>query len=172
MAYWACARLESRREALALHCLGLAGYETYLPRLCERRVSHGRRITVTPPLFPGYIFVVIQDGRWWNARWSPGISTIILAGNVPAKIPDVVIEEIKSREVDGLINLPKPLSAPGLRPGAQVKILGGPFRGFMATLVGLRPQQRVEVLLALLGGQQRVTLSRGSIELAPKPGGL
>jgi transcriptional antiterminator RfaH len=96
--------------------------------------------------------------QWHSARWSPGVATVILNGASPAKIPDTVIAEIRSREVDGLINLPKPLSAPGLRPGAQVKILGGPFRGFVATLVGLRPQQRVEILLQLLGGQQRVTL--------------
>ena len=28
MSYWAVARLEPRREQLALRCLGLAGYET------------------------------------------------------------------------------------------------------------------------------------------------
>jgi hypothetical protein len=60
MAYWAAARLQPRQEALALHCLGLAGYETYLPRLRERRVSRGRRIIVTPPLFPGYCFILIN----------------------------------------------------------------------------------------------------------------
>jgi transcription antitermination factor NusG len=165
MAYWAAARLQPRHEALALHCLGLAGYETYLPRLRERRVSRGRRITVTPPLFPGYCFILIQL-QWHSARWSPGVSTIILDGMCPAKVPDTVIAEIRSREVDGLIHLPKPLSAPGLWPGAQVKILGGPFRGFVATLVGLRPRARVEALLMLLGSQTRVVLPKGDIELA------
>jgi transcriptional antiterminator RfaH len=162
MAYWAAARLQPRHEALALHCLGLAGYETYLPRLRERRVSRGRRITVTPPLFPGYCFVLIQL-QWHTARCAPGVATVILNGGSPAKVPDVVIEEIRSREVDGLINLPRPSAAPGLRAGAQVKILGGPFRGFMATLVGLRPQQRCEVLLQLLGSACHATLARSDV---------
>jgi transcription antitermination factor NusG len=170
MAYWAGARLQPRHEALALHCLGLAGYETYLPRLRERRVSRGRRIIVTPPLFPGYCFILIQL-QWHSARWAPGVATVILNGASPAMVPDTVIAEIRSREVDGLINLPKLLPASGLRSGAQVRILAGPFRGFVATLVGLRPRQRVEVLLALLGGRQRVTLPRGGIELAPDAGG-
>ena len=171
MAYWAAARLVPRQEALALHCLGLAGYETYLPRLRERRVSRGRKITVTPPLFPGYCFILIQL-QWHSARWSPGIATIIRDGECPARVPDAAIGELKAREVDGLINLPKPPSAPGLRPGAQVKILAGPFCGFVATLIGLRPRERCEVLLQLLGAQQRVTLPRGGIEAAPEPGGL
>lgn len=47
-------------------------------------------------------------------------------------MPDAVIEEIKSREVDGLVDVPKSLPTVGLRPGAQVKILARPvprFRG-------------------------------------------
>jgi hypothetical protein len=42
--YWCATRLVPRREAFALHCLALAGYETYLPRLREQRISHGRKI--------------------------------------------------------------------------------------------------------------------------------
>src|SRR5262249_2594123 len=52
--YWVCAQVEPRRERLASHCLGLAGYEIYQPLLREQRRSHGRKIVVTPPLFPGY----------------------------------------------------------------------------------------------------------------------
>src|SRR5262249_29894663 len=54
MSYWAVARLEPRREQLALRCLGLAGNETYFPRLHEHRISHGHTIEIQPPLFPGY----------------------------------------------------------------------------------------------------------------------
>ena len=42
MGYWACARLEPHRERLALHCLDLAGFETYLPRIRERRGGEQR----------------------------------------------------------------------------------------------------------------------------------
>jgi hypothetical protein len=35
--FWACARTESKRELVAQHFLGLAGFETYLPRVRERR---------------------------------------------------------------------------------------------------------------------------------------
>jgi hypothetical protein len=48
--YWCCAQVEPRRERLASHCLGLAGYEIYQPLLREQRRSrHGsRKIIVTP----------------------------------------------------------------------------------------------------------------------------
>jgi transcription antitermination factor NusG len=60
---------------------------------------------------------------------------------------------------------------PGMKVGERVRVLGGPFQGHFGLYAGMKPHERVEVLLALLGGQQRVTLPRSSIELAPDSGG-
>jgi hypothetical protein len=76
MPYWACARTLLRREQLALHFLTLNGHETYLPRLRERRFSHGRRIEARPPLFPAYLFVRIEL-QWSRVRWAPGVAALI-----------------------------------------------------------------------------------------------
>lgn len=62
--YWACAQLDTRRERLALHCLALAGFTTYLPRLRVRRVNGARK--APPALFPGYAFVLISL-QWHRA---------------------------------------------------------------------------------------------------------
>ena len=161
MGYWACARLEPHRERLALHCLGLAGYVTYLPRIRERRLSHGRRIEVRPPLFPGYAFFVVE-AQWHSARWSVGVLGLIMNGLQPAKVPDRVIDEIRGRERNGLIELAPP---PSLRRGARVRILAGPFRDHLAIFADMRPRQRVEILLQLLGGEQRATLAKKDIEV-------
>ena len=161
MAYWCAARLQPRHEAYALHCLGLAGYESYYPRLRDRRVRFGRTIENRPPLFPCYAFVLIEL-QWHPARWTPGIFGLIMDGAGPAKVPDGVIAEIRLREVNGLIDLPKP---PPLRRGARVRILRGPFTGHLAIFADMKPRQRVEILLQLLGGEQRVTLAKKDIEV-------
>jgi hypothetical protein len=115
--YWCCAQVEPRRERLASHCLGLAGYEIYQPLLREqRRGSHGRKITVTPPLSPGYLFLWVVSG-WWNARWAAGVRRLVMDGLVPARVPDRVIAEIRSRERSGLIELSKLRLGPGARAG-------------------------------------------------------
>ena len=75
------------REQLALRCLGLAGYETYFPRLREHRISHGRRIEIRPPLFPGYCFLTVE-AQWYAARWSIGVIGLIMDGIKPACRPD------------------------------------------------------------------------------------
>src|SRR5262245_58009936 len=155
MSFWACAQLQPQRERLALHCLTLAGYATYLPRLRERRMSYGRRIETMPPLFPGYLFFRVEL-QWHTARWAAGVTRLIMDGVAPAIVPAAVIDGLKAREVGGLIELPKP---PKFRPGDRVRVLHGAFAGHTGLYAGMRPQQRIEILLAILGGSQRVSLA-------------
>jgi len=149
------------RERLALHFLAQAGFETYAPRLRERRSVQGRKVVRTPLLFPGYAFVWIEL-QWSQARWSPGVVRLIMDGLAPAVVPPAVIDEIRSRERGGLIELPKP---PTARLGGRVRILRGPFEGHLAIYAGMKPRQRVEVLLSLLGSWQRMTLAADAVEV-------
>jgi transcriptional antiterminator RfaH len=100
--YWCAARLQPRHENYATYCLTVLGYTLYLPRLRERRVARGRKVETRPPLFPGYLFVFVEL-QWSQARWCPGVLTLIMDGDGPARVPDSVIAEIRGRERDGLI---------------------------------------------------------------------
>jgi transcriptional antiterminator RfaH len=153
--------LQPHREALALHYLGVNGYETYYPRLRDRRIRFGRMIENRPALFPGYAFVLIQL-QWHTAKWSPGTIGLIMDGIGPARVPDNVIEEIRRREIDGLIELAQP---PALKRGVRVQILRGPFTGHLAIFADMKPRARVDILLQILGGEQRVELARTDIEV-------
>jgi len=158
--YWAAAQLQPQRDSLALHCLRQAGFETYAPRLRERRTVHGRALVRPPLLFPGYAFVLVEL-QWSRARWSPGVVRIVMNGAAPAAVPDSVIAALKARERGGLIELPR---APKFRSGDRVRVLHGPFIGLVGLYAGMKPHERVAVLLTLLGGQQRVTLPKGDVE--------
>jgi transcription termination factor NusG len=87
VAFWCCARLEPQRERVAQQFLELAGFETYLPRLRERRRRNGRLIEMRPLLFPGYGFVLVVGG-WWQARWCVGVAGLIMNGAQPARVSD------------------------------------------------------------------------------------
>ena len=60
------------------------------------------------------------------------------------------------------IDLPR---RPTFQPGDRVRVRQGPFAGHLALFVGMRPPQRVEILLALLGGHQRVELASEDVEV-------
>jgi transcriptional antiterminator RfaH len=132
--YWAAGRLLCNREKLALRCLQIAGYSSYLPRIRARRVVRGRRVDITPPLFPGYLFIAI-DLQWHAARWSPGIAGLVMDGVTPARVPDKVIAELRAREIRGLIELPP---RGGLQPGDRVRVARGPFQGSPVSMPGNR----------------------------------
>ena len=85
--FWCAARLMPKREAVATQCLTLAGFETYMPRLRECRMVRGRRVEISPPLFPGYIFILVVS-RWYDAKWCPGVASLIMNGAGPARVPD------------------------------------------------------------------------------------
>ena len=86
---------------------------------------------------------------------------LIMDGIKPARVADQIIDDLRKRERNGLIELPK---RPGLKPGDQVRILQGPFAGRLGLYAGMRPHERVLVLLALLGRQQRVELPKCDVE--------
>jgi transcriptional antiterminator RfaH len=110
-------------------------------------------------LFPGYAFVVIEL-QWLAARWCPGVVRLVMDGIQPARVRDDVIAAIRDRERNGVIELPRRL----IKAGDRVRLLAGPFQGHLAIYTGMSGSERVAVLLHILGGHQRVTLSTRDIE--------
>jgi transcriptional antiterminator RfaH len=161
--YWTCAQLQPQRERLALHCLTMVnGFEVYSPRVPSAVINKRRKDPpLDQPLFPGYCFVLITL-QWHQARWSPGVVRLVSEGTIPTRVPDHIIGALRRRERNGVIQLPR---APAMRASDRVKVLGGPFEGHLGLYAGMKPRQRVEILLTILGSQQRVTLPRGSVEV-------
>jgi len=164
MAFWAAAQLQPQRDQLALHCLRLFGFETYAPRLRDRRTVHGCKVIKTPLLFPGYIFVLVQL-QWSQAQWAPGIARLVMDGSTAAAVPDAVVAALKAREVSGLIELPPP--PPRFRRGDYVRVRRGPFANKVGLYAGMKPRDRVAVLLSLLGGSRRVELADADVARWP-----
>src|SRR5215475_5432955 len=104
-------------------------------------------------------FVAFRDGRWWDVRWCVGVAAVIMSGSEPARLSDRIVDEIRGRERGGLVGLPRDK----FRTGETVRVTHGPFSGQLGLYQGQRPHERVLVLLALLGGQQRVELAGGDI---------
>jgi transcriptional antiterminator RfaH len=154
MSFWACAQLETHHERYALHCLGVAGFEVYQPRI--RRVG-ARKSNGTAALFPGYAFILVEL-QWHAAYWSPGVSRLILNGERPARVPDRVISELRARERNGLVVLPRKPAVGSFALGDKLRVKAGPFTGLDGIYAGMAPRERVMVLLSMLGGQARVEL--------------
>ena len=71
----------------------------------------------------------IIELQWYGIKTCPGVGALVMKGMTPARVPDQVIVELRSREKDGVIELPKPR---GLRRGDRVKVTEGAFKGKLA----------------------------------------
>jgi transcriptional antiterminator RfaH len=159
---WWCAQHQPNRSRVAVGHLELLGFEVYLPRVLERRTNHGKRVMVEQPLFPGYLFLAVTVTRQWHAaNVAPGVVRLVRVGFTPTELRDDVIESIRVRERNGLVQLPER----GLRPGAPIRVIAGPLVGLTGLVADMNGHQRIGCLLAFLGSERRLELRRDHLEV-------
>jgi transcriptional antiterminator RfaH len=161
MPYWAVARTAPHHERLAVESVGMAGFETFVPRI---RVKVGAQWRTTP-LFGCYFFVRVVD-RWRILERTMGVLNVVKFGAAPARCPDEEIAALLARaDPDGIVRLaarpPSTSTGRVLTPGAVVAIADGPFRGFEGIYSGQSAQEREIVLLNLLGAIRPVEIAAG-----------
>ena len=160
--HWLVAHTHVHSEDKAAFNLKRQGFDTYLPRYAKRR-KHARKIEVVRvPLFPRYIFVSLGSaaGRWRSIRSTFGVSRLVTFGEAPALLADHVVESMRSCEVEGFIARPHP----SFSTGDRVRIRDGAFADCMGLVQGMRDEDRVFILLDLLGQQVRVVLDGLQLE--------
>jgi transcriptional antiterminator RfaH len=163
---WYVAHTHPNGEMRAVANLERQGFATYLPRYLKQR-RHARRTEIVPaPVFPRYVFVAIDLARqrWLTIRSTVGVSRLVCQGEAPMAVPDGVVEALRRRHDDaGFVRLLTPM---GLRPGDKVRVLGGAFEETLGLLEEVSDEQRVTILLDLLGRKVRVTLDSSQIAAA------
>ncbi len=153
---WWAVQTHARAEDKAAFHLARQGYKVFLPKHLKRR-RHARRVEWVPaPLFPRYLFVAFDSAatRWWSIHSTVGVSTLVCFGRVPAAVPERIIEEIKARrDENGLVKL-RPGS--GFNRGDRVRIIDGPLSDLEGLFDCASDDERVTILLDLMGRQVRV----------------
>ena len=164
-AKWYVAQTHAHAEAKAALNLRRQGYAVFFPRYRKRR-RHARRIEiVSAPLFPRYVFVLVDRAKQrWRAIGSTfGVAHLVCHGDGPTVVPDKVIAELREREdSQGLVNLDSPM----FTPGARVRVRSGAFGDSLGQFDGMTDRERVAVLLDLLGRKVRVVMGVEAIEAA------
>jgi transcriptional antiterminator RfaH len=153
MGYWSIVQTHSQRERLAAEQLAQRGFHVYLPKIRITTKLGGRRVHSLVPLFPSYLFLRI-DRVWYPVLSTVGVLRVLRnADREPARLDDEIINEIRGREVRGIIKLPKPV-----RIGDRVRIVRGSFRDHVGVYEGMSGKERERVLLDLLGRKVPVEL--------------
>lgn len=123
------------------------GAEWYAP--FARLRSERTRLLTVRPLFPGYAFARPRTRAWVFLRSTRGVAGVLMrTEEAPAWCPHVEIARLRAREgPDGLVRL----NAEEFRVGERVRVEKG-YGSFDAIVDGMAGQERVFVLLQVLGG--------------------
>ena len=163
---WYVVRTLAQRERLAVQPLTNQGYRVFLPLHLKTR-RHARKVeTILAPLFPRYLFTILDltSHRWRSINGTFGVERLLMSAGGPQAVPCGLVERlILAAEKDGSVRFDF-----ALQEGQSVKIVAGPFADLIGRLEQLNGKDRVTVLLQLLGGTQKVAMSR--MLLAPASG--
>jgi transcription antitermination factor NusG len=157
---WFVARAHTNRENSAQFNLDRLGFRSFAPRI-KRTVRHARKSRdVLAPLFPGYIFLILDlsRDRWRAVNSTFGIISLITGVEQPLPVPYGVVEALQLTASSGPIRLDDDLEI-----GQKVRILSGPFADALCRLVHLDDKGRVRVLLELMGTEVIAQLDRSSV---------
>ncbi|MEC8899163.1 MAG: transcription/translation regulatory transformer protein RfaH, partial [Pseudomonadota bacterium] len=113
----------------------------FYPKIEVEKIKAGKRTKKLEPLFPGYVFVNLEqsDPMWAKLRSTCGVLRIVSFANRPAPIDDEVITHIKN-------SMDKVAEQGGIKPGQPIELDDGPFKGINAIFQSYDGAERAIVL--------------------------
>ena len=154
MKNWYLIKTKPRQEKKAKQNLENQAYKAFCPM-----AKINDRLVV---LFPGYLFVQLND-KTQNClpiNSTKGVSHFVKFGLNFAKVPNSIIEFIKTNQhitAGKLNNLNK------FKPGDKVLISDGVFNNYMAILKCYKSDERIILLMNLLGREQTLSIKKESV---------
>ncbi len=133
------------------------GFEVLNPKIEERRYIRRKLQDVISPLFPCYIFVQFESPKDYRlVKYTRGVKSVVGPENIPAAVPQEIIDRIRKRMEGGVIRI-QPCS---FIPGEDVSIQAGPFEGLEAVFEKeLKGSERVSILLKAVNARVVVDAS-------------
>ena len=159
---WYLVYAKPRQEQAAQENLVRQGYRTYLPLLRVPRRRLGRRVIRVEAMFPRYLFIHLDTvtDNWAPIRSTVGVSKLVRFGGEPAPVPDNLIEALRAREnKQGVQDVP----LHSYQRGQKVRIEEGPFMGYEGIFLAKTGEERVLVLLDVVGKQAKARVDIESL---------
>jgi len=159
---WFLAQVRPNCHTMAERNLRQQHFQTFLPMHEEPKRRAGRFVSSLRPLFAGYMFVAFNTakGGWRKINSTYGVTRLVSFADEPQPVPLDLISRLMLRCDGGGKLLPPRI----LNPGDAVRISGGPFADFVATVEKISSDQRVWVLLDLMGRTTRVAVEAEALQ--------
>jgi len=140
------------------------GFEVFLPLNDTTSRKLSRFINTSKPLFPGYMFIRFDraESKWHKINNTYGVSRLITFNSILKSIPTSFVDSLMKRyDSSG-----KLLPIQKLKKGDQVKVLKGPFASFIATVEKYEADQRILILMDLMGRKTKIVTPTDTLKLS------
>jgi len=133
-----------------------AGFEIYTPKYAQDKQIK--------PFFPGYQFLYFEYPEQYRlVKYTRGVKKVIGNETGPIPVSDKVIKQIRSREVNGLIELEKY----GLEPnvGDEIEVMEGAMKGLRGVFQKeMTDKERVIILLNYVSYQGTLVIEKKKLK--------
>ncbi len=150
---WYLLQIKTQQHDRAQENLANQGFEFYSPNHCLKKIQRGKLQIRTEPLFPGYVFVRLDEQSNWRAlQATRGVTRLVSFNGRPQPVDSMLIHALKQRFTSELE--PEAL----YKPGEKVVIIDGCFKHIEAIVKAVTSDERIIVLLNILNSQQAVAM--------------
>jgi transcriptional antiterminator RfaH len=161
---WYLIYTKPARERVAELNLLRQGYQVYYPRLLRPARLRGRWVERVISLFPRYLFIRLDAGvqSMGPLRSTVGVANIVRFGRDYSVVADAIVENLRIR-ADSETGLHRLCGQARFEPGSKVRIVAGPFEGLEAVFDRESGDERVVLLLEVLGRCTHVEIPAGFV---------
>ncbi len=155
-AKWYLVQCKPRESFRAEAHLKNQNYTCFHPTYPVKRKIAGKTTVTIAPMFPHYLFIQLTETDNWSAISSTrGVSKIVRFNGIPASLENHIVEELQRHcaKLNGLA--PEPI----YKVGDRIVVTDGCFKELEAIVTATKGEDRVILLLNLLGRDQHVELS-------------
>ena len=160
---WYLLQHKPNKQKIALDNLKRQGFETFYPLFEQTRKINSKFKNFLSPLFPGYIFVSfnIKENKWIKIKSTIGILRIISFGNKPTSVPEEIVSELRLKyNKINHIELNKENVI-----GKNIKVIKGPFSGFVGEIENLDDKRRLNLLLKFMNNKKNILIDLENTDL-------
>lgn len=165
MGNWYVIHSKARQESIAQENLQRQGFRTFLPKLARHKRLRGKKTLVIEPMFPRYLFVYFQPGRdnIASIKYTCGVSHLVSFGMEFATISEEIVQGlINDADQQGVFTLQES----EMQPGDHLRVLTGPFAGLTGKLDQMTADERVILLMNILGQERQITFHADQLDFA------
>lgn len=159
-AAWYVIRSATRRERTAQEALTDRKIAVYMPLGARWGRLRDRKLVISYPLFPGYMFVRCSPRQFRRVLETDGVHDFLCVLNeadepVPLAVADALVDRIRDEEERGLFDDTRPTKLEraraeriqrGYRKGERVVVLKGVYAGFFSTVIRMTSRNRRAVI--------------------------